>query len=93
MLRITTQVSSERRTLRVEGKLCRAGAAELEACWKQARAAEPHLPLQVDLAGVTFVDDTGRTLLEQMHAGGATLVGCGCATRKLIDDICSEEET
>jgi ABC-type transporter Mla MlaB component len=88
MLRITTEPSSERITIRVEGKLSRPFASALESCWATL-VKESAVAIRVDLTGLTHLDDEGRELLVAMHARGAELVGTGCATRHLIAELTS----
>lgn len=71
MLRITAQPSAAAGapTLVVEGRLAGAWVDELRA----SAAAHPE-PLALDLAGLSFADDAGVALLNQLVADGAKVV-------------------
>lgn len=87
------QVSSvgDRVTVKVSGRLAEGYVPELENCWRSARADHPGGKILVDLQHVTFIDDTGRSLLERMHRDGATFSAHGPMTRAIIDNIIRNE--
>jgi anti-anti-sigma regulatory factor len=93
MLRITTSSDSGMTRFVVEGKLSGACVAELEKCWQSARAADLELSLLVDLTGVSFIDDSGRQLLAQMHQSGTRFLAAGIMTRCIVEEIESEGST
>ncbi len=60
--------------LHVEGRLAGVEVSELAASCEAYLAA--HLPLLLDLSGVTFVDIDGLRLLRAAGRRGAVLTGC-----------------
>jgi hypothetical protein len=46
--------------------------------------------MRIDLSGVTYVDDKGRDLLEQMMRTGAEVFTTGILTREIIAEIRKE---
>ena len=87
------QVNSvgDRVTVSVCGRLADVAVPELETCWRSARMDHPEGKILVDLKHVTFIDDKGRSLLEQMHRDGATFAAAGLLTRAIIDKIIRNE--
>ena len=71
MLRISTLHAPHFVTLRLEGKVVRDWILEAHHAWLQVFEGKN---LIIDLSDVTFVDDSGRKLLADMHAAGARLV-------------------
>ncbi len=59
---------------------------ELEECWKSTLAQQSKPILRVDLTGVTFIDDAGKTCLAAMRGQGAKFVVADCATRDSVAD-------
>jgi aryl-alcohol dehydrogenase-like predicted oxidoreductase len=88
MLRITTRNEDATTIFIVEGKLIGPWAQELEKCWRAAISIEPHSPILVNLAKVTFIDDTGKQLVAQMRRSGVKLTGAGL----IAEFICTEIE-
>jgi hypothetical protein len=41
----------------------------------------------VDLSDVTFIDESGENLLEEMRSGGAKFVACGVETKHLLKHL------
>lgn len=73
MLRVTLQ-AGKRLTLRLEGKIGGEWAKILEECWRRTRIAANANQIRIDLTSVTFVDDSGRALLQRMATSGTQLV-------------------
>jgi anti-anti-sigma regulatory factor len=87
MLRITVHHKPQTLTFQLEGKLSALSLRELEECWKST-LAQPHKPsLRVDLAGVTFIDNAGKSCLAAMYRQGAEFVTADCATKALVAEI------
>jgi len=84
MLRITVTTRPECVTVALEGRLAGPWVDELARCWTSVRAATSTC---VELDGVTFIDDAGKALLRTMHGEGARLVGSGCMTRAVLEEI------
>jgi len=73
MLRINVQESGEITSFRHEGKLKGDWVRELERCWIHVRDVRPEMPLLVELSDVSFVDESGKSLLSRMASQGARL--------------------
>ena len=87
MLRITLDKNTRATALRVEGRLAGPWVNELEQAWRAATSDPTDGRVCVDLTDVTFIGEDGKQLLETMYARGAKLKACGCANRRLIDEI------
>jgi len=87
MMKITFCNSSESAVLKVEGKLAGPWVDELEKTWHAVEPALHAAHLQVDLCAVTYVDEEGKHLLQEMHKAGVDLVGDGIMTRYIIEKI------
>jgi anti-anti-sigma regulatory factor len=87
MLRITLDKNTRATSLRVEGRLTGPWVNELEQAWRAATSDPADGRVCVDLTDVTFIGEDGKQLLETMYAQGAKLKACGCANRRLIDEI------
>ena len=59
MLRITVRENSKPLRLELAGKLAGPWVAETEKAWRAARYGSP---IEVDLSGVTGIDEAGRRL-------------------------------
>jgi anti-anti-sigma regulatory factor len=91
MMRAQVNSTGNRITLTVSGRLAEGWVPELETCWRSARIEHPSGKILVDLKHVTFIDDTGCSLLERMHRDGATFAAAGLMTRSIIDKIIRNE--
>jgi len=88
MLRISTTNNEREARFKLEGKLAHEWVAEAARVWTEfLEAVTNRNSLVVDLCGVSFVDDNGRTLLTQMHSNGAKLIGAGPLIGSLIEEI------
>lgn len=85
MLRITIHDEDSSWRLQLEGKLAGAWAAETENAWRGAPVSGKRI--EVDLTGVTAVDDRGQRLLEAMHRAGAHFRVEGLAMKALLREI------
>ena len=86
-MKITFCNSSEPAVLKVEGKLAGPWVDELEKSWQAVKPALHAGRLQVDLCAVTYVDEAGKHLLQEMHKAGVDLVGDGIMTCYIIEKI------
>ena len=86
MLRITTDCSKDTVRLRLEGRLTGPWVQELERCWVEL-APDQRRGAMVDLAGVTFIGEDGRQLLETLWEQGAVFHATDCLTRSIVDSI------
>jgi anti-anti-sigma regulatory factor len=87
MLRITVHDNPEFLTFQVEGMLAETLVRELECCWEATHPADPDRAVQIDLTGVTYLDDSGKKLLADLHAQGAEFVAAGCLMKAIVAEI------
>jgi anti-anti-sigma regulatory factor len=87
MLRITIHDNLQALTFQLEGRLAGPWLRELEACWQNTLNRQHKPVLRVDLTGVTFIDDAGKTCLAAMYSQGADLVAADCLTRDIVAEI------
>ncbi len=92
MIRIETDSTDGRLTLRVAGRLCGACVATLEECWKAERLRSPAGEPSIDLSEVTSVDKAGWCLLRRMHRDGVAVFAKGLATHTIMDELAENEE-
>jgi ABC-type transporter Mla MlaB component len=86
MLKVTIKQADSAETWELEGKLSGDWVKELERCWKE-RSSPVGVPLQVHLKTVSYIDAAGRQLLAEMHGRGVEIIGCGCMTRAVVEEI------
>jgi ABC-type transporter Mla MlaB component len=86
MFKVTVKQSNPNETWELEGKLSGDWVAELERCWNE-RLTRARAPLQVHLKAVSYIDAAGKELLIRMHDSGVEIVGCGCMTRAVVEEI------
>src|SRR5271165_2602709 len=87
MFRITTESRRGKTILSVEGRLVGAGVRTLEQCWREMSAASPKPKFHINLCGVSFIDNTGKVLLKEMHQQGAALIAEGCLNQAIVREI------
>jgi outer membrane protein len=87
MLRITTENKRGKLFLSVEGSLSGPRVATLEQCWRELFANSPKQKFCVNLCGVSFIDNSGKVLLKEMHRQGAELLAEGCLNQAIIREI------
>jgi hypothetical protein len=87
MLKITVHDEPATRRLQVEGKLTGVSIAELEKTWRSEQQAPGGKPVEIDLTGMTAIDQGGKCLLFLLHKDGACLVAAGAKTKELIGEI------
>jgi outer membrane protein len=85
MLRITIHEQNSSWRLQLEGKLAGAWAAEAANAWRSAPVSRKQI--EVDLTGVTMVDDAGEKLLREISEAGARFHVEGMALKALIGEI------
>jgi anti-anti-sigma regulatory factor len=89
MLKITTYIHGERIALELAGRLAGPWVDQLRSCWEAVAAGER--PVEVMLQEVTFIDAAGKGLLADMYRDGARLLGSGCMTKAIIEQIKRDE--
>jgi hypothetical protein len=87
MLRITTHIDETTLTLQLEGRLAGPAVIEAERCWQVACAENPGRPRRLDLRGVTFLDQEGKSFLNRVFQQGANFLSSGCLTRAYVEEI------
>lgn len=87
MLRITVHDDEESLCYRLEGRLAGAWVKEVERCWQSTLNHQRKPSPRVDLTGVTFIDDAGKSCLAAMHRQGAELVAADCLTKEVVAEI------
>ena len=87
MLRITFADRGDATTVALEGRLAGPWVDELTRSWAELTSARRAAAISVDLDSVTFIDDSGRALLQRMHDEGAALVASGCMTCGIVAEI------
>ena len=73
--------------LQVCGRVTEGWVAELETCWRGARANHPSGDLAVDLCGVTFIDQSGEDLLKRMYREGASFRAAGLLIQEVVKQV------
>lgn len=84
MLKVTTTTDSAKTTLQLEGKLAGPWVGELERCWREIASNQA---VTVSLHAITFIDDKGKDLLITMYRSGVELLGEGCMTKAIVEQI------
>lgn len=86
MLKITTTQEPEALRLVLEGRLAGPWLNELEQAW---RSIDDSMTVRriVDLTGVTYIEENGVALLNQMWREGAELIATGCCNKPIVEHI------
>lgn len=92
MLRITTETKRGKTILSIEGRVAGPQVATLEHCWRELYAASPKQKFFLDLCGVSFIDNSGKVLLREIHRLGAELHAEGCLNQAIVDEISHPSE-
>lgn len=92
MMKIQTKELDDQVILQVEGRLAGAFVPELEDCWQAARASQPGRKISVDLKNVTFIDRSGRYLLQLMHTNGVGFLRAGLAVQDILEQVTGQQE-
>jgi len=85
MLRITIDKGTSLMTFKLEGRVAGEWVDELERAWLE-EAGRGKL-INVDLTGVTFVDEEGKKLLGRIVERGSNLYATDCMNRSIIEQI------
>ena len=87
MMKATIERNGKKILLKVEGKLCGPWVEELRGCWESLLATAGGHPIAVELADVSFIDESGKELLSMMAKGGAEIRAEGCLTSAIVNSI------
>ena len=93
MFRITTITAKGSPALKLEGNLGGPWVDELLNCWKDAAARAHGKTIQIDMRGVSYVDQRGRNLLLRMEREGAALVECSDFIERLLHTKDGQQKT
>jgi outer membrane protein TolC/ABC-type transporter Mla MlaB component len=92
MLRITTETKRGKTILTVEGRIAGPSVATVEQCWRELHAASPKQKYIANLCGVSFIDNSGKALLREMHRLGVELQAEGCLNQAIVDEISNSDD-
>jgi hypothetical protein len=87
MLRVNVQYDAATTRFNVEGSLVWPWVEELERCLQEQGGTRRDQSIEVNLVDVTFVDDSGRDLLVNLHERGVNLVAHGLMTQAIVEEI------
>lgn len=87
MLKITNSGSATEQRWILSGQLTGPWVSELRSNWEQARSESAGRKPIVDLCEVTFIDESGQRLLDQMRHEGAEFVASGVDTKDVLDNL------
>jgi hypothetical protein len=74
------------------GQLAGPWVQELRSCWEHRRGESAGSLYVFDLTDVTFIDEQGERLLEELRNAGAEFVAPGVATKYLIENLKAMEK-
>jgi anti-anti-sigma regulatory factor len=92
MLRIATEATATEQRWTLCGQLTGPWVAELRASWDQTRQASESSRYLIDLSDVTFIDEGGERLLQEMRKEGAEFLARGVDTRDILENLCAQEK-
>jgi len=87
MLRVSYSETADGQSWSLCGRLAGPWVDELRSCWAQARERAPLARSVVDLKDVSFIDESGESLLAEMETAGTELVAAGVENRHLIASL------
>ncbi|GJL65555.1 MAG: hypothetical protein NPIRA05_05260 [Nitrospirales bacterium] len=92
MLKITMDTVKGDRVIQLEGRLAGPWVKELENVWSSIRGMNDSVKARVDLQSVTYVDNSGKQLLQRMYQQGGTLIASGCMTTAIVLEVTGTRE-
>ena len=87
MLRISVEENSGGFSLFLEGRLVGPWVDELQKVCEDLGAPAKHIPVTVDLCGVTSMDTRGQALLDRLLQRGATLRCSDVMNQYLVEQM------
>jgi hypothetical protein len=87
MLRITTHDDAQAFTFQVEGRLIGEWAKELERSWMRAAQLCGKKKRIVDLTGILFIDEEGKSVLEKICREGALFRTADPLNASIVSEI------
>jgi hypothetical protein len=91
MFRVSYSDTADGQRWSLHGRLAGPWVDELRSCWKYARDRAPLSHAIVDLKEVTFIDQSGETLLAEMRSAGAELIATGVEQQHLLATLDNHE--
>jgi anti-anti-sigma regulatory factor len=91
LLKITNSGTATEQKWILCGQLAGPWVAELQSNWDEARDESEGRTCLVDLTDVTFIDEGGAQLLQQMRSEGAVFTATGVDTTDLLQNLNSNE--
>ena len=92
MLRINYVLTDTDQRWTLCGHLAGPWVTELHDFWAQTRQGAGKLRAVVDLTDVTFIDESGASLLSEMQSNGVEFVAAGVDTKHLLEDLMGDGE-
>jgi len=87
MLRITiTDTASEQKWI-LQGQLTGPWADQLRSNWDETRRARQGRRCLVDANDLTFIDQSGESVLRTMMSEGAKFTACGVCTKHVLKSL------
>jgi ABC-type transporter Mla MlaB component len=87
MLRVTETRTEHGTWLILEGRLTGPWVDEVKRCWKRLLARGTGQATFIDVREVSFIDESGKALLSEMHHAGARLVSSGVLMNSVVQEI------
>jgi hypothetical protein len=87
MLRVSYSDTSGEQRWSLCGALTGPWVDELRSSWRQARERAAQAHAVIDLRNVTFIDEAGEELLQEMQSAGAELIAAGIENKDLIANL------
>jgi len=92
MLRISTHEEPDCLTFRLEGRLAGSWVQEMEDCWRSKVVNQPISNIRLDLTGVTYIDQPGKSFLKVAHSQGVKFIACGCLMRAIVAELINSRQ-
>ena len=90
MLKITNSGTATEQRWVVSGQLTGPSVSELQSNWERMRWESGGRKPVVDLRDVTFIDESGRRLLDEMRHEGVEFVASGVDTKDVLENLANE---
>jgi anti-anti-sigma regulatory factor len=90
MLKITNSGSATEQLWILCGQLTGPWVSELRSNWERTRSESAGRKRVVDLRDVTFIDESGQRLLNEMRHHGAEFVASGVDTKDVLENLAND---
>ena len=91
-MKITNSGTATEQRWTLCGQLAGPWVAELRSSWEQTQHEVNGRKRLVDLTDVTFIDESGEGLLQQMRDEGAVFTASGVDTKDLLENLNTKEK-